>query len=85
MKRIETLTRNMCIAERREASGNVVLRVLLVDEQERALGTWFVLGLDDCLCKDWNRRVGRNKANLVAEDQNNTTAKSKGIWVFPIV
>jgi len=29
--------------------------------------------------------VGRNKANLLAEDQNNTTAKSKGIWVFPIV
>ena len=44
-----------------------------------------VLGLDDCLYKDWNGRVGRNKANLLAEDQNNTTAKSKGIWVFPIV
>ena len=29
--------------------------------------------------------MGRNKANLLAEDQNNTTAKSKGIWVFPIV
>ena len=44
-----------------------------------------MLGLDDCLYKDWNGRVGRNKANLPAEDQNNTTAKSKGIWVFPIV
>ena len=44
-----------------------------------------VLGLDDCLYKDWNGKVGRNKANLLAEDQNNTTAKSKGIWVFPIV
>ena len=44
-----------------------------------------VLGLDDCLYKDWNGRVGRNKANLLAEDQNNTTAKSKGIWVFAIV
>ena len=43
------------------------------------------MGLDDCLYKDWNGRVGRNKANLLAEDQNNTTAKSKGIWVFPIV
>ena len=29
--------------------------------------------------------MGRNKANLLAEDQNNTTAKSKGILVFPIV
>ena len=29
--------------------------------------------------------MGRNKANLLAEDQNNSTAKSKGIWVFPIV
>ena len=43
------------------------------------------MGLDDCLYKDWNGRVGRNKANLLAEDQNNTTAKSKGIWVFAIV
>ena len=25
------------------------------------------------------------KANLLAEDQNNSTVKSKGIWVFPIV
>ena len=44
-----------------------------------------VLGLDDCLYKDWNGRVCRNKANLLAEDQNNTTSKSKGIWVFAIV
>ena len=29
--------------------------------------------------------MGRNKGNLLAEDQNNTKAKSKGIWVFPIV
>ena len=29
--------------------------------------------------------MGRNKANLLAEDQNNTTAKSKGILVFPII
>ena len=29
--------------------------------------------------------MGRNKANLLAEDQTNTTSKSKGIWVFAIV
>ena len=36
-------------AEPWEASGNVIPRVLLVDEKERALGTWLVSMLDDCL------------------------------------
>ena len=49
------------------------------------MGTWLVWGLNDCLYKDWNGRAGRNKTNLLAGDQNNTTAKSKGIWVSPIV